>query len=166
MSYNEVELYGRKIRVYSDNHIEMEMRGKKDNWQIKPCSMLKEYKRFYFNSNGKQRNILLHRLIFYSRNPSWDIYDTSKDNSIDHQNGDPSDNSIENLRCVTHQENGFNRTTAKGYSFDKRYNKWQAKIRLNGKDIGLGMYAKETDARDAYLEAKSKYHIIEERVFD
>jgi len=165
MSYKEVELYGRKIRVYSENHIEMEMRGKKDNWRVKPCSMLKGYKRFSYTSKGRQYQILLHRLIFYAHNPTWDIYDTSNDNSIDHHNGDPSDNSIENLRCVTHQENGFNRTTAKGYYLDKRHNKWQAKIRLNGKDIGLGMYAEESDARDAYLAAKLKYHIIEERVF-
>jgi hypothetical protein len=80
---------------------------------------------------------------------------------IDHINGIKSDNRICNLRSVTIQQNHMNRTTAKGYCWDKQYNKWRAKITFNNKNIYLGRFEKEEDARAAYLEAKEKYHIID-----
>jgi len=165
MSYNEVELYGRKIRVYSENHIEMEMYGKVGNWKSISIQT-QRYKRINIRVNGKGKWVLLHRLIFYSHNQTWDFYDSSSDNVIDHNNGDPFDNRIENLNCVTQHENLFNNTTAKGYSWNKKNKNWNSYIRHNGRSVYLGTFTKESDARDAYLEAKSKYHIIEERVFD
>jgi hypothetical protein len=166
MSYKEVELYGRKIRLYSGEHIEMEMRGKKDNWWVKPIHIAKSgHYSINFKVNGKQKEIKVHRLIFYIHNPSWDIYDISMDNFVDHRNGEPADNRIENLHIVSHQENQLNRPRAKGYSWNKKHKKWVAEIMINRKSIYLGMYAEESDARNAYLAAKLKYHIIEERVF-
>ncbi len=79
---------------------------------------------------------------------------------IDHINGIKDDNRISNLRSITHQQNHFNRTTAKGYHWNKYRNKWQSKIRLNGKDIHLGLFTDESEARKAYLDAKKIYHII------
>lgn len=80
--------------------------------------------------------------------------------SIDHINGDKSDNRIINLRSVNHQQNGFNRTTAKGYYWNNKKNKWHSQIRLNGKKIHLGLFNTELEARKAYLDAKKIYHII------
>ena len=79
---------------------------------------------------------------------------------IDHINGNPSDNRISNLRVVTPQENNFNFQKAKGYSWDKSRNKWIATIQLEKKHIYLGRYNTEEEARNAYLQAKLKYHII------
>lgn len=81
-------------------------------------------------------------------------------NCLDHINGVKDDNRISNLRSVTYQQNQHNRTTAKGYSWYKRDNKWQAHIRLNGKLKNLGKFNTEEEARQAYLQAKEKYHII------
>ena len=166
MSYNEVELYGRKIRVYSENHIEMEYRGKSGAWKVKPALRRKKYACISFKIGKYYKNIPLHRLVFYAHNPTWDILDSSIHNVIDHWNGNPLDNKIENLHCVTQQENNFNRSNVKGYYFHKPSNKWVAQIKYSGVAHNLGYFTKESDARDAYLEAKSKYHIIEERVFD
>lgn len=80
---------------------------------------------------------------------------------IDHINGNRLDNRICNLRSVTRQENNFNYTKAKGYSWNKRQNKWCASIKLNRKSIHLGSFDNECDARQAYLDAKEKYHKIE-----
>jgi hypothetical protein len=77
---------------------------------------------------------------------------------IDHINGIRDDNRICNLRSVTRQQNQWNRNTAKGYYFDKNANKYRADIRLNNKVIYLGLYHSEEEARNAYLQAKEKYH--------
>lgn len=79
---------------------------------------------------------------------------------IDHINGIRDDNRICNLRSVTRQQNQWNRKTAKGYYLDKRTNKFNSQIYLNRKHIYLGCYNTEQEARNAYLEAKQKYHVI------
>ncbi len=76
---------------------------------------------------------------------------------IDHINTIKDDNRIENLRSVTNQENAYN-TKAKGYYWRKDINKYMSYIMVNYKQINLGHFDKEEDARQAYLEAKEKYH--------
>jgi len=109
-------------------------------------------------------SFLAHRLIYLYHNPSFEIsksrLDNKKTNQIDHIDGDRTNNCIENLRLVTCQQNNFNRTTAKGYSFEPRRNKWRASICTNGKNRIIGRYKTESEARDAYLSAKELEHII------
>tara|TARA_R110002153_G_scaffold267790_1_gene432137 strand:+ start:343 stop:819 length:477 start_codon:yes stop_codon:yes gene_type:complete len=116
------------------------------------------YKRFQFCVNKKIYSFSLHRLVYWLHNPEWDIMDSSRDNAIDHIDGNRLNNNIENLRLVTQQENNWNQTRAKGYTWNK--GRWQSKLKLNNKTINLGRFDNEEDARNAYLEAKKKYHII------
>lgn len=82
-------------------------------------------------------------------------------NCIDHIDGDRTNNKIDNLREVTKQENSFN-TKAKGYTFNKKYNKYQAQIAVNYKRIYIGLFnTEEEEARQAYLDAKKIYHNID-----
>lgn len=104
-------------------------------------------------NNKKLYDLKAHQFIFYK------AYGKVVD-CIDHINGNKTDNRIENLRDVTQQQNQHNRTTAKGYSWNKLEKKWKAHIRLNNKGIHLGTFDKEEDAREAYLNAKEIYHII------
>jgi hypothetical protein len=78
---------------------------------------------------------------------------------LDHINRVRDDNRIDNLRIVTSQQNKWN-TNAKGYYFHKNKNKWQSQIRINEKRIYLGLFNTEEEAKNAYLIAKQKYHII------
>jgi len=79
---------------------------------------------------------------------------------LDHINGIRNDNRICNLRSVTRQQNNWNRTKAKGYYWSKNNQKWRAQIYLNKGQIHLGLFKTEQEARNAYLQAKEKYHII------
>jgi hypothetical protein len=103
---------------------------------------------------GKSYFIIGHRLAWFLH------YGTLPNNSIDHIDGDRSNNKIDNLRDVTNQQNQWNRTTAKGYSWNKNANKFQAKIHINGNIKHLGYYTTEQEARNAYLKAKEIYHVI------
>tara|TARA_R110002012_G_scaffold129896_1_gene282393 strand:+ start:325 stop:795 length:471 start_codon:yes stop_codon:yes gene_type:complete len=102
---------------------------------------------------------LRHRLMMAAWNPLFNI--KNKEYCVDHIDGDRLNNSFENLRAVTHQGNSFNNHCARGYTLDKRYNKYQAKIFANGRIRGLGLYETEEEARAAYLAGKEKFHVIQ-----
>ena len=98
-----------------------------------------------------------HRLIWLYHNGSID-----ENLQIDHIDGNKNNNSIENLRLITAQENCYNRSrlNSKGYTFSKSNQKWKATIRFNKITKYLGSFLTEQEAREAYLDACKKYHVI------
>jgi len=99
-----------------------------------------------------------HRLIYI-----YHYINIPKGLCIDHINGKKDDNRLDNIRLVTHQENQFNRPTAKGYWKRKDTGKYVASICVDNKAYRLGQYNTEQEARNAYLQAKAIKHIIKER---
>lgn len=66
-----------------------------------------------------------------------------------------------NLRLTTQRENmnnAYKQRNGKlvGCSLDKRNNKWQAQIKINGKSIYLGLYKTEIEAHKIYIAVKNK----------
>ena len=108
------------------------------------------YIRIQFSKNKMKYQLLAHQFIWYFTNK--EIVD-----EIDHINKIKNDNRIENLQSVTHQQNMCNRD-AKGYSYNKRVNKYQAGIRTNGRYKNLGYYDTKEEAHQVYLNAKNIYH--------
>jgi hypothetical protein len=104
------------------------------------------------NINGKIIKIGGHQLAWY-------LSHNELPNVIDHIDKNRSNNKLNNLRNITHQKNSFN-TSAKGYSYNKRDKKYEVKICIDGNLLFLGYFLDEDEARKAYLNAKSKYHII------
>lgn len=117
------------------------------------------------NSNGyyqvnlwkdeKRKTYLVHRLVAMTYLDNY-----AEDMQVDHINGDKQNNKLQNLRMVTGQKNQWNRTTAKGYCWDKNAGKWRPFIKVNGKTKNLGCFDTEQEARDAYLAAKKILHVI------
>lgn len=107
---------------------------------------------------GLNCTMLLHRQVM---NPT-------KDQLIDHINGNRLDNRRSNLRIATHSENQRNRgkqnnntSGFKGVVFlksDQRRKKWAAQIKANGKQIRIGYYHTAEEASQAYTEASNKHY--------
>ena len=76
---------------------------------------------------------------------------------VDHINYVTLDNRRLNLRIVTNQENLHNQR-AKGFSWARSKKKFMACIGVNGVQKYLGYYDDPTEARAAYLAAKTVYH--------
>lgn len=83
---------------------------------------------------------------------------------VDHIDGDPSNNSIMNLRYATTAENCRNRRKAvntssrcKGVCWDRKANKWRAYIRIGGRLMHIGCFIDEVAAARAYDE-KAREH--------
>jgi hypothetical protein len=133
-----------------------EVRNNKTGRILKAAPDGDGYMRVALCKNGGQNTFKIHRLL--------GIYflDCPPHLSMDHIDGDRKNNALSNLRVVTHQQNHYNRTKAKGYSLNKRCGKWHAQISVNGKNIHIGFYDTEEDARASYLAAKAIYHVIPE----
>ena len=113
---------------------------------------------------GHSIHIQYHHIVWCWVNKEW----VDKDLVIDHINGDPKDNRIENLRIVTKAENSKNRKTQsnntsgyQGVIWDKHKNKWTATIKVNNKHIWLGSFVKKEDAIKVRQHAEIKYDFHE-----
>ena len=81
---------------------------------------------------------------------------------IDHIDGDKLNNQRDNLRIATRSQNITGRSILKnnmsGYKgVTKRKNKWQARIRVNGQLICLGLFTEPEEAHQAYCAAAEYY---------
>ena len=164
----EFVLKDRRLRLTPEGNIESRaiMRGKetkREKWnEIKFTEMNHGYLCCNITVNGVEKLFLQHRLLHLARNPSWDIFDNSPNNCIDHINHTRDDNADGNLRVVTNQQNQFNRTGVKGYYWYKRLSKWKAQIMVSYKLVHLGYFVNEEDAAAEYLKAKARLHVIPE----
>ena len=123
-----------------------------------PKSNSKGYIHYMVAVDSVQSLYTAHRLAYLLH-----YSDMDQSLQIDHINGIKTDNRIDNLRLVTHQQNHFNRSTALGFYWEARLQKFRARIKFDNKLISLGCYDTILDARAAYLRGKKKYHTIEER---
>jgi hypothetical protein len=117
--------------------------------------------KYYYISlckNGKQKNTKIHRLV-----ASHFVENSDNKLFVDHIDNNKLNNISTNLRWATQQENNRNKiiysnntSGFKGVVFDKRYNKWQARTRIDGKSICFGSFDKIEDAVEARVKAVNK----------
>jgi len=99
---------------------------------------------------GKQ--YLTHRVAWLLHHGAWPMGD------IDHIDGNPSNNKLDNLRDVSHSVNLQNRKSATrknktGFlGVVKRKNKYAAHITKDGKQVYLGLFETAELAHKAYKE--------------
>jgi hypothetical protein len=99
-----------------------------------------------------------HRLIFM-------MFHGFLPRIIDHIDGNPSNNAIENLREATHAENmrnsqrpKNNTSGFKGVYFDRRNSKWVSQCWSNNQKNYLGSFDDIHEAANAVLQFRKKNH--------
>ena len=80
---------------------------------------------------------------------------------IDHIDGNPTNNSIYNLRNTTTRGNAQNRVEHRegnlvGAHWNKMYKSWRSQIGVDGVSYHLGSFSTQLEAHQAYIEAKNK----------
>lgn len=123
---------------------------KSHKWNIPPS----DYVETTIYKDGKQSVCRLHRALL---NAPKGLY-------VDHINGKRCDNRKCNLRIATNKENIRNQTLSranksgyKGVWLDRKKQKYEASIAVDGKKIFLGYYEKAIEAALAYDKAASFY---------
>ncbi|OGP87143.1 MAG: hypothetical protein A2031_08025 [Deltaproteobacteria bacterium RBG_19FT_COMBO_43_11] len=98
---------------------------------------------------GKQRMISMHEMILGKQPDNYEI---------DHKDGNGLNNQRDNLRIVTHRQNGQNRHQIKaskypGIYFHKPSRSWCGRISISGKRKCLGYFKTEKEAFQSYRNA-------------
>ena len=137
------------IKGFEDYQIDKEgnVFSKKRDKFLKPVVSNTGYLQLGLYKDGKSICSHIHRLIALQ-------FIDNPDNlrCVDHIDRNKLNNSLNNLRWVTHSQNARN-INCKGYCWNKQNKKYKAQYRLNGKDIHIGVYETPQEAREAYLEA-------------
>jgi hypothetical protein len=130
------------------------VRNKNTGRILKNCvNKRDDYNYLSLCKEGKRKDFKIHRLVAIHF-----IENLDNKEFIDHIDNDKQHNFVKNLRWATRQENNRNKTIYsnntsgyKGVVFDKKYNKWQARTRINGKSICFGAFENKEDAIQARL---------------
>lgn len=126
-------------------------------WAGKRAFTAKVHGHFYGRLSGS--NYYAHRVIWAMQTGAW------PDETVDHINGDRSDNRWSNLRAATYAENGRNRGAQKnntsgykGVYFHKQSKKWHARIKAGSMNVSLGLHETAELASDKYRMATEEMH--------
>ena len=159
--YRVMVLNDSTIKVFRDGRIHSLFKYKdgKEKWTDRPFRLNKGYPRVWIGSKKNRREHYVHNVIavcYLGEKPLG--YQT------DHINNIKTDNRLENLQYITQQQNIHKRITmngrnVKGYSLNNR-GKYVARITVDNKQVSLGSYHTEAEARQAYTDGKLKYHNI------
>lgn len=110
------------------------------------------------NGNGYLR-ITIEGKSYYAHRLAWFYAHKTWPDVIDHINQDRSDNRLINLRPASKSQNAVNgKRLHRGATFSKKYHRWVAQIRWQGKSKFLGHFDTESAACAAYAAAAQDRH--------
>lgn len=106
----------------------------------------------------KQKRFYAHRIIFL-------MHHGYLPEQIDHIDGNPINNKIENLRAATGTDNNYNKRLSskntsgyKNICWSKDKNKWQVSLGYKHKNIFIGYFSNIEEAAQAARQAREVLH--------
>ncbi len=132
-------------------------------WWIKPARGRNLGKRAGTYTKEGYRQIRVNNVTYREHRVIWlYFYGVWPSKILDHIDGDPGNNRIENLREATIEQNAWNAKVSftnksgfKGVRWDEDRQRYSAVIRVKGKRRYLGRFRTKTEAIEAYTKAAS-----------
>lgn len=115
----------------------------------------------YYELSINKKHYFCHRIV-------WELSNGRKIGEkmqIDHIDGNRANNKPDNLREATRLQNNYNMKLSrantsgvKGVCWNSRDRKWQARIKIAGKNVSLGVFPDIKDAEAAIRKARPFMH--------
>ena len=112
----------------------------------------------YWRIGVNHTRYLVHRIVYFLHHNVWP-------QQVDHIDGNPSNNRIENLRAATCENNlhnmkmrNSNTSGVKGVNWHKASGKWIARIRVKGERIHVGLFDALSSAALAVQTVRNNLH--------
>lgn len=134
-------------------------------WRVDKTRVKRGDKAGRLNTNG-HRQIRINGKCYLAHKIAWWLcWGQWPDFILDHIDGNPDNNRIDNLRPSNHSLNNQNTRLRKdntsgykGVYWDARDQCWKAYLRLNKKAIHLGCFVDKEDAINARQIAQKRWH--------
>ena len=127
--------------------------------RVQKGDLAQVYGQRYLHLTINWKRYTKHKLIFF-------IHHGYAPNIIDHIDGNPLNNKIENLREADKYQNTWNAKVRKhssiglkGVTFHPQTKKYRARIRCKNKIYSLGLYETKEEAHKAYCQASITLHL-------
>ena len=147
------------FEIYSVSSAE-EVRNDETGRILKPRINSKGYFMVWLSKNGGRKSLYVHRLVALSFIPN-----PACKKCVDHRDGDPLNNKLENLRWATVSENNtnvkmksHNTSGVKGVCWHKPSSKWCVQIRINGVNKYLGLFETIEEATAVRRKAAQEHY--------
>jgi hypothetical protein len=148
METKEITINGATVKIHSNGTVTRRNRS-----GVEYTSSGIKFKTGYCVVSFRKKRKFMHRLVAMC---FLEDYDESL--IVDHIDGNPSNNDISNLRCVTHAQNkrawGHQRPNSKsryrGVSLGKGRMRWAASVCYNAKKYHVGRFKSQEAAALAY----------------
>jgi HNH endonuclease/AP2 domain len=148
--------YLREIFDYKDGELYYKKKYARNIKIGKKVGRINPYGYVYTRINGKEyRN---HRLIFMMFNGYFP-------EQVDHIDGNPTNNRIENLRAANNTKNQWNskvrkdsKSGIKGIRWYSNYKKWVADCKVNGKRHHIGYFENLEEAKEKLQQFRQQNH--------
>lgn len=137
-----------KAGVATRNHFGIILNGKPNK---------RGYKIVHLRKDSKDKCVPVHRMVALA------FLEQNGKDTVDHINNIKDDNHAINLRWCTQKENALfdnyvkRRPIGKGAYYIKKRKEWATSIQVNKKQIFLGYFKNEEDAKNKYFEAVELY---------
>jgi hypothetical protein len=108
------------------------------------------------------RKVEINSVSYFVHRIIWKMCTGAEPQEVDHENKNPADNTLRNLRAATESQNRMNRSGWRNKTLPKGvaqcHGKFQASIRVNHKAIHLGTFATSDAAYQAYCIGAILHH--------
>ena len=150
--------YGQERTIFIKEHLSYDGVSGKITWKKSPnYGVSVGQKAGYIDSLGYLR-ISVKSSVYFGHRIAWLLaYNKWPTKIIDHINGNPSDNSLKNLREATQRENQQNQKTHRagglpGVYYNKRQQVYFAQVTKDKKHYFIGRFKTKDEGHSAYLK--------------
>lgn len=146
-------------------HALLEYKDGKLFWKVKKRNGAKPGDEAGYVNNTGYKMVRVNYVAYLQHRLIWIMHGNDPVDCLDHIDGDPLNNRIENLRSATDSQNNWNAklkstntSGVKGVNWCKKYMRWHGRVSFKGKRHHVGYFKDKDECVNAVKKLREKLH--------